>query len=82
MLKEYLEVVKDARMPTKYVSDCPQGRRVGLSSDDKREYYRGRPHGRVVKSACSAVVAQGFAGSDPGRGHGTACQATLRQRPT
>ena len=27
-------------------------------------------------------VAQGFVGSNPGRGHGTAHQATLRQRPT
>ena len=30
----------------------------------------------------SAVVAQGFAGSDPGRGRGTTCQATLRSHPT
>ena len=37
----------------------------------------GRLRGRVVKFARSAVAAQG---SDPGRGHGTARQATLRQR--
>ena len=30
----------------------------------------------------SDSAAQGFAGSDPGRGHGTAHQATLRRRPT
>ena len=47
-----------------------------------KKYYRGQPRGRVVKFACSAVVAQGFAGLDPGRGHGTTRQATLRQRPT
>ena len=32
----------------------------------------GRPRGRVVKFARSAAVAQSFAGSDPGCGHGTA----------
>ena len=42
-------------------------------------YMRGRPRGWVVKFVCSAAMAQG---SDPGRGHGTARQATLRQRPT
>ena len=30
---------------------------------------------------CSTLAAQGFTGSDPGRGHGTARQATVRQRP-
>ena len=43
---------------------------------------RGQPHGLVVKFACLALVAQGFAGSDPGCRHGTAHQAMLRQRPT
>ena len=33
-------------------------------------------------SLCSASAAQGFPGSDPGRGHGTDRQAMLRQRPT
>ena len=42
----------------------------------------GRPRGRVVKLVPSASAAQGFAASDPGRGHGTAHQAMLRQRPT
>ena len=42
----------------------------------------GWPCGRVVKFACSTAVAQGFAGSDPGHGHGTAHQAVLRQHPT
>ena len=36
----------------------------------------------LIKFQRSAVVAQGFAGSDPGGGHGTAHQATLRQRPS
>ena len=35
----------------------------------------------MVKVACSTSVAQGFTGSDPGRGHGTAHQAMLGQRP-
>ena len=41
--------------------------------------FRGRLHGRVVKFAHSAAAAQG---SDPGHGHGTAHQATLRRHPT
>ena len=36
-----------------------------------------RPRDRVVKFMLSASVAQGFAGSDSGRGHGTAHQATV-----
>ena len=38
--------------------------------------------GLVVKFAYSASAAQGFAGSNPAHGHGTAHQAMLRQRPT
>ena len=34
--------------------------------------FRGWPRGRVVKFAWSALVAQGFAGSDPWCRHGTA----------
>ena len=45
----------------------------------KYQILRGRLRGRVVKFVRSAAVAQG---SDPGRGHGTARQATLRRRPT
>ena len=45
-------------------------------------YLGGQPHGRVVKFKCSASVAHGFMGSDPGRSASTAHQATLRQRPT
>ena len=33
-------------------------------------------------SSSSTSVAQGFAGSDPGRGRGTTHQVTLRRRPT
>ena len=42
----------------------------------------GRPGGRAVKSSCSAAAVQGVTGSDPGRTHGTARQATLRWCPT
>ena len=35
----------------------------------------------MVKFSGSTSVAQSFAGSDPGHGHGTAHQATLRPRP-
>ena len=45
-------------------------------------FGRGRPCDQVVKFTCSASVAQGFAGSDPGLRHGTIHQATLRQHPT
>ena len=41
-----------------------------------------RLHGRVVKFACFALAAQGFAGSDPGCGPRTAHQAMLRWHPT
>ena len=43
---------------------------------------RGQPHGWVVKFAHSALVAQGFAVLDPGRGRGAAGQALLRWDPT
>ena len=39
----------------------------------------GQLRGRVVKFTRSAAGAQGL---DPGRGHGTARQATLKWRPT
>ena len=42
----------------------------------------GWPRGRVVEFTRSTLAAQGFAGSDPGCGHGTAHQAKLRRRPT
>ena len=50
-----------------------------MGRGEKKERVRGRFHGRVVKFARSAEAAQG---SDSGRGHGTARQATLRWRPT
>ena len=46
---------------------------------DFKRVEGGRLRGRVVKFVCSAAAAQG---SDPGHGHGTAHQATLRRRPT
>ena len=45
----------------------------------KNPWGWGQLRGRVVKFVRSAAAAQG---SDPGREHGTAHQATLRQRPT
>ena len=37
--------------------------------------------GRAVKFTCSALVAQGFTGLDPGYRHGTAHQAMLGGMP-
>ena len=48
----------------------------------QQENGRGLARGGVVKFLCSASSAQGFIGLDPGRGHGTAPQATLRARST
>ena len=56
-------------------------RKIHTTWNIKRE-IRSQPWGRVVKFACSDLAAQGFTGSDPGRRHGTACQAMLRQHPT
>ena len=42
-----------------------------------KDTHRGWPRGWVVKFAHSASAAWGFAGSDPGHGHGTAHQAVL-----
>ncbi|XP_070484242.1 granzyme H-like isoform X3 [Equus przewalskii] len=43
---------------------------------------RGRPHGGVANFLRSTVVAQGFAHSHPGHGHGTAKHTMLRRHPT
>ena len=48
---------------------------------DIKPVARGLPCGRVVKFARSVLAAQGFAGSDPGCGHGTTRQAALRWHP-
>ena len=42
----------------------------------KKPSKRPTPRGGVVKFARSVMAAQGFTGSDPGRGHGTTHQAT------
>ena len=42
----------------------------------------GQPRRQVVKFMRSALEAWGFAGSDPGHGHGIAHQAVLRRHPT
>ena len=48
----------------------------------RKRASRGQPHGRVVEFVCFASVAQGFSGSNPGHGHGTAHWVMLRWRPT
>ena len=50
-----------------------------MDNKDKKGLLRGRLRGRVGKFEHSAAAAQGL---DPGHGHGTAYQATLRRRPT
>ena len=40
------------------------------------------PVAEWLSSRAPLQAAQGFVGLNPGRGHGTAHQATLRQRPT
>ena len=42
----------------------------------------GQPHGQVVKFERSALAAQGFTSSDPGRGHSIAHWAMVRWHPT
>ena len=51
------------------------------NSQNKKEGTGSRPRGQVVKFSPSTSAAQGFPGLDPGRGHGTTRQATLRWRP-
>ena len=53
-----------------------------LLNQTQSSHHWGQPRYRVVKFARSATAAQGFAGSDPGRGYDTAHQAKLRQCPT
>uniref|UniRef100_F6PV72 C2H2-type domain-containing protein n=1 Tax=Equus caballus TaxID=9796 RepID=F6PV72_HORSE len=78
--------------PTRFLKNCEE---VGLFNEldcslehefrkaQEEESSKRRPaRGRVVKFAHSSSVAQGFAGSDPGRRRGTAHQAMLRRRPT
>ena len=48
----------------------------------QRDYLGGSPHGLVAEFACSALVAQGFTGSDPGHKPSTTHQAVLRWHPT
>ena len=49
---------------------------------EEKYWIGGQPRGRMIKFVCSAAAGQGFTSSNPGCGHGTAHQATLRQRPT
>ena len=51
-----------------------------MGEQGQMKEIQGPAGGRVVKFAHSAAPGQGLAGSDPGRGNGTACQATLRWR--
>ena len=54
---------------------------VGDGLSIKKEMM-GQPDVRIVKFMRSTSAAQGFMGSDPGVGHGTAHQAMLRWCPT
>ena len=54
---------------------------LGNAAYDGKDPW-GPPRGRVVKFVRSASVAQGFTGSNPGRGPSTAHQAMLREHPT
>ena len=56
--------------------------RIELRFSGGKKKTRGQPCGRVVKFTHSALVAQCFAGLDPGRRPSTAHQAMLRWCPT
>ena len=62
--------------------ECPSCLHKTNPYSSPKTLFRGRPCSRVVKFVLSTSAAQGFASSDPGRGHGTAHQAMLRGRPT
>ena len=51
-------------------------------SSSRRERGGAGPVAEWLSSRAPLQAAQCFVGSNPGRGHGTAHQATLRQRPT
>ena len=59
----------------------PKSPSLASFSQIKKKRSGDQPDGWLVKVTCSTAVAPGFAGLDPGHGHGTTCQATLRQRP-
>ena len=65
-----------------YTSQRTMAKRTNTYVLHKNIIHKGWPRGRGVKFTCSAAVAQGFVGLDPGCGHGTAHQAMLRRRPT
>ena len=65
----------------KFIEPHPPKKPI-LQYDNLKNKIGGQPHGQVVKFMGSALAAQSFAGSDPGRGHGTSRQATLKQHPT
>ena len=48
----------------------------------KKNLLGAGPVAEWLSSRAQLQVAQCFVSSDPGRGHGTARQTTLRQRPT
>ena len=54
----------------------------GLKLFEKRTLSGAGPVAEWLGSRAPLQASQCFVGSDPGRGHGTARQATLRQRPT
>ena len=68
--------------PEKNTSDRDPGKLIKFYYSVKKEIFQGLARGRVVKLVRSASAAQGFAGSDPGRGQGTTHWAMLRRHPT
>ena len=60
-----------------------KGTTVILTANISTEIMEGAgPVAEWLSSRAPLQVAQCFIGSSPGRGHGTAHQTTLRQRPT
>ena len=54
----------------------------GFHQHDKNKRMGAGPVADWLGSRAPLQAAQCFVGSNPGRGHGTARQTTLRQRPT
>ena len=58
-----------------YLPSPRESQLKALINTTVKKLFRGCPCGQVVKFVRSPSVAQGFADSDPGRGHGTTHQA-------
>ena len=58
------------------------GRLRNLTADVQMSLLGAGPVAEWLSSRAPLQAAQCFVGSNPGHGHGTAHQTTLRQRPT